>query len=43
VVVDSRVVLREGALEFFACRPGKEHESILRLEAPATHIYLRSD
>jgi hypothetical protein len=40
VVVASRVVLRRGILEFLACRPGKEHESILRLEATATHVYM---
>lgn len=40
VLVDSQVVLRRGPLEFFACRPGKEHESILRLNASATHIYM---
>jgi len=39
-VVASRVVLRRGPLEFLACRPGKEHESILRLEATATHVYM---
>ncbi|RMF84395.1 MAG: hypothetical protein D6744_03160 [Planctomycetota bacterium] len=32
-------MLREGPLEFFACFPGKEHESIIRLDAPATRIY----
>ena len=40
VLVGSRVVLRHGPLEFLACRPGKEHESVLRLEASAAHIYL---
>jgi hypothetical protein len=40
VHVAAHVVLREGPLEFFACRPGKEHESILRLDAAATHIYM---
>jgi hypothetical protein len=40
VHVDARVVLRSGPLEFLACFGGKEHESILRLEASATHIYL---
>jgi hypothetical protein len=34
------VVLREGPLEFLACFAGKEHESIVRLEASATHIYM---
>jgi len=33
------VVLRQGALEFFACFPGKEHESILRIDAAAEHVY----
>ncbi|MDX2200227.1 MAG: YdjY domain-containing protein [Phycisphaerae bacterium] len=40
VLVDCRIVLREGPLEFFACFPGKEHESILRMEARAEHIAL---
>lgn len=40
VIVASRVVLRRGPLEFLACFAGKEHESILRLEASATHIYM---
>lgn len=40
VIVASRVVLRRGPLEFFACLAGKEHESILRLEASAMHIYM---
>lgn len=40
VVVDCRLVFRRGPLEFLACRPGKEHESILRLEGSATHLYL---
>ena len=31
---------REGPLEFVACFGGKEHESILRLEARATHIFM---
>ena len=39
VAVSGRVVLREGSLEFFACLPGKEHESIVRLDASAAHIY----
>jgi hypothetical protein len=39
VYVDGRVVLRAGLLEFLACFAGKEHESIVRLEASATHIY----
>lgn len=40
VQVQTRVVLRTGALEFLACWPGKEHESIVRFEAAATHVYL---
>lgn len=40
VEVETRVVLRSGPLEFFACWPGKEHESILRFEAAALHVFL---
>ena len=40
VYVDGQVVLRAGLLEFLACFAGKEHESIVRLEASATHIYM---
>ncbi|MFH1745431.1 MAG: YdjY domain-containing protein [Planctomycetota bacterium] len=40
VAIQSHVVLRRGPLEFLACGAGKEHESILRLEASATHIYM---
>ncbi|MEW6252228.1 MAG: YdjY domain-containing protein [Planctomycetota bacterium] len=39
VLVDTQVVLRSGPLEFLACWPGKEHESILRFRASATHVY----
>ncbi len=39
VHVDGRIVLREGPLEFLACFAGKEHESIVRLNASAAHIY----
>ena len=39
VYVDGQVVLRRGPLEFLACLPGKEHESIVRLDAPAVHVY----
>jgi len=39
VRVQAQVVLRRGALEFFACFPGKEHESILRIDAAAEHVY----
>ncbi len=38
--VQTTVVLRQGALEFLACWPGKEHESILRFEADAVHVYM---
>jgi hypothetical protein len=40
VLVQTRVVLRRGPLEFLACWPGKEHESILRFEAAAEHVYM---
>ncbi len=40
VHVQTRVVLRSGALEFLACWPGKEHESILRCEAAAVYVYM---
>lgn len=40
VIVEAQVVLRRGPLEFLACFAGKEHESILRLRASATHIYM---
>ena len=40
VHVDGRVVLRAGPVEFLACFPGKEHESIVRLDASAVHIDL---
>jgi len=40
VCVQSHVVLRRGALEFLACFGGKEHESILRLDAEAVPIYM---
>jgi hypothetical protein len=40
VYVDGQVVLREGPIEFLACFAGKEHESIVRLAASATHIYM---
>lgn len=35
-----RVVLRDGALEYFACFAGKEHESIVRLDAWPEHVYM---
>lgn len=40
VRVAARVVLRGGPLEFFACLHSKEHESILKLEAAGTHIFM---
>ena len=40
VYVDARVVLREGPIEFLACGPGKEHESVLLSQASATSIYM---
>ena len=40
VYVDAHVALRSGPLEFLACFGGKEHESVLRFEASATHIYM---
>ncbi len=40
VLAAAHVVLRSGPLELLACGPGKEHESILRLDAAATHVYL---
>jgi hypothetical protein len=39
VRVQARVLDSTGPLEFFACGGGKEHESILLLEARATHIF----
>lgn len=40
VRVLGRIVLRDGPLEYFACFPGKEHESIVRLEAAPEHLYV---
>ena len=40
VHITTHVVLQAGQLEFFACFGGKEHESILRFDASATHIYI---
>lgn len=40
VRVAGRVVLQSGPLEFLACFPGKEHESLVLLEASATHVFL---
>lgn len=40
VELESMVVLREGPLELFACRPGiREHESILAVRAKSIDIY----
>lgn len=39
VRIRATVVLQCGPIEFLACRPGKEHESILLLAADATHIF----
>lgn len=39
VHVETHVVLRQGPLEFLACFGGREHESILRFDASAVHIY----
>ena len=39
VCVDTRVALRSGPLEFFACFPGREHESVLLIQATAVHVY----
>lgn len=40
VRIDGTIVLRSGSLEFLACFPGKEHESIVRLDARAEHVYM---
>ena len=40
VLADAQVVLVAGPLEFLACFPGKEHESVLRFEASAAHVYM---
>lgn len=41
VEVEAKVVLREGALELFACSPNtREHESILRVEAAPKDIFM---
>lgn len=39
VRVRARVIDSTGPMEFFACTSGKEHESILLLEARPTHIF----
>ncbi|MCA9244120.1 MAG: hypothetical protein KDA32_09210 [Phycisphaerales bacterium] len=40
MLIDAHVVLRDGPLEFFACFGGKEHESILRLDATAESVLM---
>lgn len=40
VIVRAELVLRGGPIEFLACRPGKEHESLLLLNANATHVFM---
>ncbi|MFN0136337.1 MAG: YdjY domain-containing protein [Phycisphaerae bacterium] len=40
VRVAGRVVLQSGPLEFLACFPGKEHESLVLLDASATHVFM---
>lgn len=40
VRVAGQIVLRQGTLEFFACTRGKEHESIVRMGASCTHIFM---
>ena len=40
VVVSGRVVFREGVLEYLACYPGKEHESVVLLDGRAEHVLL---
>ena len=40
VGVSGRVVFREGVLEYLACYPGKEHESVVRLDGRAEHALL---
>lgn len=39
VWVDSRVILRDEPLEFLACFAGKEHESLLRLDASGAAVF----
>lgn len=40
VHVAGRVILTAGPLEFAACFPGKEHESVVLLDATATHVFM---
>lgn len=40
VRASGEVVLREGPLEFLACTRGKEHESLIRLRAPGTQLFM---
>ena len=39
VHVAGEIVLRDAPLELFACTPGKEHESIVRINATCTAVY----
>jgi hypothetical protein len=39
VSVAGRVALDSGPVEFLACFPGKEHESLVLLDASARHVY----
>ncbi len=40
VLVRASLVLRSGPIEFLACRPGKEHESLLLMHANASHVFM---
>ncbi len=40
VLVDGVIALREGPLEYFACFPGKAHESVVEMTATAQNVYL---
>lgn len=40
VILDGRIVLRSKPLEFLACFPGKEHESIILLDAAAGDVFM---
>lgn len=40
VIAAGHVVLRSGDLEFFACFEGKEHESIVRFDCAAAHLFV---
>jgi len=40
VEVEATIILRQGLIELFACTPmTREHESILKIEAQALHLY----